>query len=443
MLVLVLVKHSAQGRNPSPNVTVGDETRGTILTDERRVVVTGMGAISPVGLTADESWSAVTAGVSGIGPITRFDATDYETRFAGEVRGFDPDVVGRKESRRMDRHAQLGVAAAIQARESARLAGWDGDPTRVGVLIGSGMGAMETIELGAETLLTQGPGRIGPFFAPMSLPNMAPGLAAIALNAKGPCFGTVSACASGAHSLGEITGMIRRGWIDIGYAGGAEAPVTRLSVAGFGSMGALSTRNDAPDKASRPFDADRDGFVLGEGAAVLVLESLDHAVARGATILAEVIGYGTTDDANHMVQPAPGGEGIARAMRIALDDAGLAPEAIGYLNAHATSTKIGEKYETAAIKSVFGDATTLPVSSTKSMTGHLLGAAGALEATFCVRAITDRCLPPTINYETVDPDCDLDYVPNSARPADVQFVMNNSLGFGGHNVSMIFARYDG
>jgi 3-oxoacyl-[acyl-carrier-protein] synthase II len=400
-----------------------------------------MGALSPVGLTADESWTAVVAGTSGVGPISRFDATGYETRFAGEVRGFDPDVVGRKESRRMDRHAQLGVAAALQARESAGLVDYAGDHTRVGVLIGTGMGAMETIELGAETLLSQGPGRIGPFFAPMSLPNMAAGLAAIALNAKGPCFGTVSACASGAHSIGEISSMIQRGLLDVGYAGGAEAPVTRLSVAGFGSMGALSTRNDAPEKASRPFDADRDGFVLGEGAAVLVLEALEHAEARGATILAEVLGYGTTDDANHMVQPAPKGEGIARAMVLALADAGVRPDDIGYLNAHATSTKIGEKYETAAIKTVFGNDTRLPVSSTKSMTGHLLGAAGALEATFCINALVHGCLPPTINYETVDPDCDLDYVPNVARAADVRYVMNNSLGFGGHNVSVIFGRY--
>ncbi|HQY32126.1 MAG TPA: beta-ketoacyl-ACP synthase II [Thermomicrobiales bacterium] len=412
------------------------------MSGKRRVVVTGFGALSPIGLTAQDAWMSVVAGKSGVGSITRFDPTGYETRFAGEVRGFDPEVVGRKESRRMDRHAQLGVAAALQAREAAGLVDYSGDPSRVGVLIGTGMGAMETIELGAETLLSKGPRRIGPFFAPMALPNMAPGLAAIALNAKGPCFGTVSACASGAHSIGETFSMIQRGLMDIGYAGGAEAPITRLSVAGFGSMGALSTRNDEPERASRPFDADRDGFVLGEGAAVLVLEALDHAVARGATILAEVLGYGATDDANHMVQPAPNGEGIARAMQIALADAHLAPADIGYLNAHATSTKIGEKYESAAIKTIFGEQTRLPVSSTKSMTGHLLGAAGALEATFCVNALIHGCLPPTINYQTVDPDCDLDYVPNVARPADLRYVMNNSLGFGGHNVSMIFGRYD-
>jgi beta-ketoacyl-acyl-carrier-protein synthase II len=406
----------------------------------RRVVVTGLGALSPVGNTASESWDAVVAGRSGVATITRFDPTDYETRFAGEVKGFDPDaILGKKESRRMDRHAQLGVAAALAARANAKLEGAEVDPFRVGVLMGTGMGAMETLEQGAETLLTRGPGRIGPFFAPMSLPNMAAGMSAIFLGAKGPCVGTVSACASSAHAIGEGVEMIRRGVVDVVYAGGTEAPVTRLSVAGFGAMGALSKRNDEPERASRPFDADRDGFVLGEGAAVLVLESLEHAEKRGATILAEVAGYAATDDANHMVQPAPEGEGVGRAMRLALADAGLTPEDIGYLNAHATSTKIGEKYETQAIKSVFGDgAYSLPVSSTKSMTGHLLGAAGSLEATFCINALRTGCLPPTINYETVDPDCDLDYIPNTAREVRLRAVMNNSLGFGGHNVSVIF-----
>ena len=406
----------------------------------RRVVVTGLGALSPVGNTASESWDSVVAGRSGVATITRFDPTDYETRFAGEVKGFDPDaVLGKKESRRMDRHAQLGVAAALEARANAGLVNAEVDPFRVGVLMGTGMGAMETLEQGAETLLTRGPGRIGPFFAPMSLPNMAAGMSAIFLGAKGPCVGTVSACASSAHAIGEGVEMIRRGVVDVVYAGGTEAPVTRLSVAGFGAMGALSKRNDEPERASRPFDADRDGFVLGEGAAVLVLESLEHAEKRGATILAEVAGYAATDDANHMVQPAPEGEGVGRAMRLALADAGLTPADIGYLNAHATSTKIGEKYETQAIKSVFGDgAYSLPVSSTKSMTGHLLGAAGSLEATFCINALRTGCLPPTINYETVDPDCDLDYIPNTAREVRLRAVMNNSLGFGGHNVSVIF-----
>jgi beta-ketoacyl-acyl-carrier-protein synthase II len=412
------------------------------MNERRRVVVTGMGALSPVGGSIEECWTAVINGHSGVGPITRFDSTGYETRFAGEVCDFEPDqVLGRKEARRMDRHAQLGVAAALAARDSAGLVGADVDPYRVGMLIGTGMGAMETLEQGAETLLTQGPGRIGPFFAPMALPNMAAGMAAIFVGAKGPCLATASACASSAHAIGEGVEMIRRGVADVIYAGGAEAPVTRLSVAGFGSMGALSTRNDDPQAASRPFDADRDGFVLGEGGAVLVLEALESAQARGASILAEIAGYAATDDANHMVQPAPGGEGVARAMTHALRDADLTPGDIGYLNAHATSTKIGEKYETQAIKSVFGEgAYRLPVSSTKSMTGHLLGAAGALEAAFCVKALLTGCLPPTINYATVDPDCDLDYVPNVARTAHVAAVLNNSLGFGGHNVSMIFVR---
>jgi 3-oxoacyl-[acyl-carrier-protein] synthase II len=406
----------------------------------RRVVVTGLGALSPVGNTASESWDSVVAGRSGVATITRFDPTDYETRFAGEVKGFEPDaILGKKEARRMDRHAQLGVAAVLEARANAGLENAELDPFRVGVLMGTGMGAMETLEQGAETLLTRGPGRIGPFFAPMSLPNMAAGMSAIFLGAKGPCLGTVSACASSAHAIGEGVEMIRRGVVDVVYAGGTEAPVTRLSVAGFGAMGALSKRNDEPERASRPFDADRDGFVLGEGAAVLVLESLEHAERRWATTLAEVAGYAATDDANHMVQPALEGEGVGRAMRLALADAGLAMADIGYLNAHATSTKIGEKYETQAIKSVFGDlAYALPVSSTKSMTGHLLGAAGSLEATFCINALRTGCLPPTINYETVDPDCDLDYVPNTARELKVRAVMNNSLGFGGHNVSVIF-----
>jgi 3-oxoacyl-[acyl-carrier-protein] synthase II len=401
-----------------------------------------MGALCPVGNSIGEIWPAIVAGTSGISNITRFDASEYETRFAGEVRAFEPDaILGRKEARRMDRHAQLGVAAALAARDDAGLDAASIDQFRAGVLIGTGMGAMESIEQGAETLFTQGPRRIGPFFAPMSLPNMAAGMAAIYLGAKGPCVGTVSACASSAHAIGEGAEMIRRGVADVIYAGGAEAPVTRLSVAGFGSMGALSTRNEAPERASRPFDADRDGFVLGEGAAVVVLESFDHASARGASILADVAGYAASDDANHMVQPAPGGEGIGRAMRLAMADAGLEPAAIGYLNAHATSTKIGEKYETQAIKSVFGDyAYTLPVSSTKSMTGHLLGAAGALEAAFCVKVLETGCLPPTINFETVDPDCDLDYVPNVARQAEVSVVMNNSLGFGGHNVSLILTK---
>ena len=413
------------------------------MSDRRRVVLTGLGIVCPVGNSVEEAWRAVVAGISGVAAITRFDPAGYETTFAGEVKGFDPDtVVGKKDARRMDRHAQLAVAAMKEARGQAEMDASGIDPTRVGVLLGTGMGAMETLERGAETLLTQGPSRIGPFFAPMALPNMASGIAAIAVGAKGPCFTTASACASSAHAIGEAVAMIRRGAADVMYAGGAEAPVTRLSVAGFNAMGALSRRNDDPAGASRPFDADRDGFVLGEGAAVVVLESLQSAERRGIEILGEVLGYGASDDANHMVQPAPGGEGVARAMSLAMVDAGVAPHEVGYLNAHATSTKIGEKYETQGIKTAFREAAaTLPVSSTKSMTGHLLGAAGALEAAFGVLAIRDGCLPPTINYRTVDPDCDLDYVPNEARPSAIDIAMSNSLGFGGHNVSIVFGRY--
>ena len=409
----------------------------------RRVVITGMGDVSPVGLNVAESWRSVIASRSGVAPITRFDPAGYETAFAGEAVGFDPEsVLDRKEARRMDRHVQMGIAALVEARAQACLTQADVDPTRVGLLMGSGMGSLESLEAGVETLLTSGPKRIGPFLAPMILPNMASGMAAIAAAAKGPVYGTVSACASSAHAIGEAMRTIQRGDADVMYAGGAEAPISRIGVAAFNAMGALSRRNDAPEKASRPFDADRDGFVLAEGAAVLVLEELEQALARGAEPLAELVGYGATDDANHMVQPAPDGEGIARAMDLAMASARLQASDIGYLNAHATSTKIGEKHETKAIKTTFGEAAaSLPISSTKSMTGHLLGAAGSLEMIFSVLALRDGVLPPTINYETVDPDCDLDYVPNQARERRIDVAMSNSLGFGGHNVSLIVARY--
>jgi 3-oxoacyl-[acyl-carrier-protein] synthase II len=411
----------------------------TDRTSRRRVVVTGVGAISPVGLDAETTWANLLAGVSGIGPITRFDATDFETRFAGEVKGFDPEgAVGKKDARRMDRYCQLGVAAAIQAAENACLATNPPDPLRTGALIATGMGAIETIETGMEILLDHGPGRIGPFFMPMMLANMASGHVSMRLDAKGPNMATVSACASSAHAVGEAMRWIRDDMADIVYAGGCEAPVSRLSVAGFNAMKALSTRNDDPAAASRPFDLERDGFVVGEGAAVLVLEEREHALARGARILAEVAGYGATDDANHIVQPAPEGEGAARAMRLALADAGLTPADIDYLNAHGTSTPLNEKFETQSIKGAFSEAAyDLPISSTKSMTGHLLGAAGAIEAVIATLAIRDQVAPPTINYQTPDPDCDLDYIPNIKRPLEISSVMTNSMGFGGHNVSLI------
>lgn len=406
----------------------------------RRVVVTGVGGICPVGNNAGEIWDAISTGRSGIGEITRFDAAGFETRFAGEVKGFDPAAtIGRKESRRMDRYTQLSVVAAREAVSQSSL-DIPAVATRVGVLVGTGMGGMETFEAGVETLLTRGPRRISPFFVPMMLPNMASGTVSIVLGAKGPNFGTVSACASSAHAIGEATLMIRNDIADAMIAGGGEAAVTRMGIAGFNAMGALSTRNDDPEAASRPFDLERDGFVLAEGAAVLVLEEREHALGRGATILAEVVGYGTTDDANHMVQPAPGGEGAARAMTIALDDAGLAQTEIDYVNAHGTSTQLNEKLETMAVQRVFGErASSVPLSSTKSMTGHLLGAAGSLEALITIAAMHASLLPPTINQRSPDPECALDTIPNTARVAEIRHAMTNSMGFGGHNVSLILA----
>jgi len=410
------------------------------MAENRRVVVTGMGAICPLGLNVEETWQAIIAGRSGIRTITRFDTDGFETTFAGEIEGFEPAVrIGKKESRRMDRYTQYAVEASLQAAAHAGLSSGGFEPTRTGVLVGTGMGAMETLELGAETIAAHGPRRLSPFFAPMVLPNMAAGVTAIHVGAKGPCVATASACASAAHAIGEAARMIRDNSADVMFAGGSDAPITKLGIAGFNSMGALSTRNDNPAGASRPFDAGRDGFVLAEGAAMLVLEERDHAIARGAEIIGEILGYGSTDDANHIVQPAPGGEGIARAIGLALDQAKLTPADISYVNAHGTSTQMNEKYETQGLKAALGDASyRIPVSSTKSMTGHLLGAAGAIEAVFSLMAIKDQLLPPTINQETPDPDCDLDYVPNTARAAKVTNILSNSMGFGGHNVALIF-----
>lgn len=424
-------------------MTMSSSIDGIAAPRLRRVVVTGLGGLCAVGNDTPTIWNAIAAGKSGITPITRFDAVDFETRFAGEVKGFDPaTALGRKESRRMDRYTQLSVAAA---REAVTQSGLDipAEATRVGVLIGTGMGGMETFEAGTETLLKSGPKRISPFFVPMMLPNMASGGVSIDLGAKGPNFGTVSACASSAHALGEAALMIRHGTVDVMVAGGGEAAITRMGIGGFNAMGALSTRNDDPEAASRPFDLERDGFVLAEGAAVLVLEEREHALARGATILAEIAGYGTTDDANHMVQPAPGGEGAARAMNIALDDAGITSAEIDYINAHGTSTQLNEKLETQAVQRVFGErAATVPISSTKSMTGHLLGAAGSLEALITIAAINAGIMPPTINQVTPDPECPLDTIPNFAREGEIRYAMSNSMGFGGHNVSLVMARAD-
>lgn len=410
--------------------------------DDRDVVVTGVGVVSPLGNDLPTTWQGIVSGRSGIDRITRFDPDGYETTIAGEVREFDPALsLGRKEARRTDRYTHFAVAAALEALQQAGLSIDDGNADRVGVLIGSGMGGAETLDAGMETVLTQGPGRLSPFFMPMFLGNMASGTVAIVTGARGPNYSPVSACASSAHAIGEAAEILRRGHADVMLAGGSEAPMARMVVAGFSAMGALSKRNDAPELASRPFDAERDGFVLGEGGAVLILETAEHAARRGATVLARLSGYATTDDANHMVQPAPGGSGAARAMTLAMEDAGVQPVDVGYINAHGTSTPLNEKFETQAIKAAFGDAAyRVPISSTKSMTGHLLGAAGALEAAIAIMAMNEGLLPPTINQTTPDPDCDLDYVPNAARPATIEHAMSNSMGFGGHNVSLIFSR---
>jgi 3-oxoacyl-[acyl-carrier-protein] synthase II len=409
-----------------------------------RVVITGTGAICAVGNTVPEIWESIVAGKSGIAPITRFDATGYSTTFAGEVKNFDAAAeLGKKEVRRLDRFTQLAIVATRQAITQSGL-DVAADPTRVGVLIGTAMGGIETFENGTETVLNQGPTRLTPFFIPMMLANMASGNVSIDIGAKGPNFATVSACAASAHSIGEGALMIRDGRADVIAAGGTEAPVTRMGVAGFNSMTALSKRNDAPEEASRPFDAGRDGFVLAEGAAVLILEERERAIARGATILAEVTGYATTDDANHMVQPGPEGEGAARAIGLALEDALLTATDIDYVNAHGTSTQLNEKMETMAFKTAFGEhAYKVAISSTKSMTGHLLGAAGALEAVISIEAIRHNIAPPTINQTSPDPDCDLDYVPNVAREMEITHALSNSMGFGGHNAILIVSKYTG
>jgi len=408
----------------------------------RRVVVTGLGIVSPLGSEVETFWKRLTAGESGIGPVTRFDTTKYDTRIGGEVREFRAeDWMDKKDIRRTDLFVQYAIAASQQAVRQAGVSPETVDPTRFGVLIGSGIGGIATFEDQHRTLLEKGPSRVSPFFIPMMISDMAAGQVSIQLGAKGPNYCTVSACSSGAHAVGDAYRIIECNEADVMISGGAEAPVTPVSFAGFCSMKAMSTRNDDPQRASRPFDAQRDGFVMGEGAGVVVLEELEHAKRRGAAILAEIIGYGATGDAHHMTAPAPEGEGAARAMRAAIRDSGLPLESFGYLNAHGTSTQLNDKFETQAIKSVFGEhAKKLPISSTKSMTGHLLGAAGGIETIICVLALQRSLLPPTINYETPDPDCDLDYVPNTARAVDLQAALSNSLGFGGHNVTLALSR---
>lgn len=409
----------------------------------RRVVITGMGAVSPLGNTVESSWQAAIEGRSGIGPITRFDSERFETKIAGEVRDFNAEeYVPAKEIRRMDRFIHYAIAVCKQAAAQAKLEITEDNANDIGVVLGSGIGGIETLSEAVLTIRDKGPSKISPFTIPMILTDLAPGQVSIQMGLKGTNFAVVSACSSSAHSIGEATEIIRRGQAKAMFAGGSEATVGMIGVATFAAMRALSTRNEEPTKASRPFDKLRDGFVLAEGAGALLLEDLDFALARGANILAEVVGYGSTADANHVTAPAEGGVGAARAMTIALDNAGLTPQDIGYINAHGTGTPLNEKYETMAIKAAFGDyAYKVPVSSTKSMTGHMLGAAGAMEAVFCIKALETGILPPTINQEVPDPDCDLDNIPNVARHADVDYVMSNSMGFGGHNAVLIFSKY--
>ncbi len=408
----------------------------------RRVVVTGIGVISPVGQTSDDAWRAILAGESGVGPITLFDTTGIDVRIAAEVKGFDAEGrLGRKEARRADRFCQFAIAAALDAVTDANLNMDQEDPERVGVLVGSGIGGIGSLSNAVQTLLERGPNRVSPFLIPMLIIDMSSGLISMRLGAKGPNHSVVSACTTGAHAIGDAAEVIRRGDADVMVAGGAEASIVPVGIVGFANMKALTARNEEPTRASRPFDADRDGFVCGEGAAVVILESADHAVARGAKILGELVGYGNAADAYDMVHPAPEGEGLARAMRLALKDANLAPRDIGYVNAHGTSTQLNDAHETMALKHVFGESVP-PVSSTKSMTGHLLGAAGSIEAAFSIFALRDNMLPPTINYETPDPECDLDYVPNTPRCATITYALSNNSGFGGHNTGLIFGRFE-
>jgi len=414
----------------------------------RRVVVTGMGAITPVGNDVRTAWENLLAGTSGAAPITLFDPhEDLSTRFACEVKGFAPSrFLDSKESRRYDRYAQLGLGAAVEAMESAGLDGVpDGtDPSRFGVIFGSGIGGIGTLEEQKETILEKGPRRVSPFFIPMFIPDIAAGLISIRFGAQGPNYATVSACASSAHAIGNAFRDIERGDADIMIAGGSEATITELTIAGFANMKAMSSRNDDPARASRPFDAHRDGFVIGEGAGALVLESLEHARARGAEIHAEVVGYGLSGDAYHITSPAPQGAGAQHAMRKALSDAGVVPEDVDYINAHGTSTPANDENETAAIKAVLGDAAYgCVVGSTKSMTGHLLGAAGGVETIVTALVLREGKIPPTINFEEADPACDLDYAHDGMRTRHVELALTNSFGFGGHNVCLALRRWDG
>lgn len=410
----------------------------------RRVVVTGLGAVTPVGLSAAETWKNLLAGVSGIAPITHFDASQFDTKFAGELKGFDPlTVMDRKLAQRVDPYTQYALAAADEAIKDCGIDFTKTDAERTGVLFGSGIGGMITFQKQAETLFeTKGPHRISPFFVPMMIPDIAAGRISIKYGLKGPNYSTVSACATGSNAIANAFMHIQRNDADVMICGGSEASICEMGIGGFNALKALSRRNDAPQKASRPFDARRDGFVMGEGGGAIMLEEYEHAKARGAKIYAEIAGIGMTADAYHITEPAPGGEGAVRSMRAALRDAGVTPEEVDYVNAHGTSTPVGDKNESAAIKTVFGDhAYKLVVNSTKSMIGHLLGAAGAVAAVVTIKSITDNKVHPTINLETPDPECDLNYVPNTGIDRQVNIGIVNAFGFGGHNVSLLFKKF--
>ena len=410
----------------------------------RRVVITGIGAVTPIGNDVPAMWESVKNGVCGIDKVTHFDASGYKTQIAGEIKNLNvEDFIERKEARKMDRYAQFALIAATEAVKNSGLDMTKENPWRVGVVTGSGIGGITTFEEQHENLMAKGPGRVSPFFIPMMISNMAACHIAIKFGAKGVNENIVTACASGTNALGDAFRHIQYGANDVIITGGAEAAVSPTAFAGFCNMKAMSTRNDDPKHASRPFDAERDGFVLSEGAGMLVLEELEHAKKRGANIICEVVGYGATDDAYHITSPVPGGEGGAMAMKLAIKDAGISPDEIDYINAHGTSTKYNDHFETEAIKDALGDAAyKTAVSSTKSMTGHMLGAAGAVEAIICAKAISDGYIPATINYENPDPDCDLDIVPNKGRNGEIRYAMSNSLGFGGHNATVILKKYE-
>ena len=411
---------------------------------KRRVVVTGMGAITPVGNDVATTWRSLIEGKSGTAPITKFDASKFPVRFAAEVKGFNAlDYMDRKEAKRADQYTQYAVAGARQAMTDARLVERNGmDPDRIGVIIGSGIGGLKSFEEQHDVYRERGVGKISPFFIPMFIADIAAGIVSMMFNAKGPNYATVSACATSAHAIGDAYRTIQYGDADVMITGGAEATVTPMAIGGFANMKALSERNDSPETASRPFDATRDGFVMGEGAGILILEELEHALKRGATIYAEIVGYGATGDAYHLTAPAPDGEGAQRAMKRALKDAGLEPKDIQYINAHGTSTPANDFNETRAIKAVFGEyAKSVNVSSTKSATGHMLGAAGAVEAIVSAMVVGSGIIPPTINYHTPEPELDLNYTPNTSVKRDVNAVLSNSFGFGGHNTTLAIKRY--